>query len=217
MKKLRLRTKLFILLPFLVLSAGVFLFFNPGLLRWEDSGPRDLLDSRETALLEDGDIVLRRGVGLPSDLIISALGEGQGVSHCGFIFHRDGNPWVVHTVSAGLSGIDGVQTQPLEVFNRNSRPDSVVVVRLKPEVLEDRGMGEIRKSAYGYLEKKVPFDGAYDFSDKKKLYCTEFLYQVLKDGGLWTTPADLVWAGPVLGFSNFLSPRWFQVVLDHRR
>ena len=200
----------------IVLTGFIIIYFNPGVLRWEDKGPRDSLSSQEVKLLKDGDIILRRGVGLPSDMIISALGEGMGVSHSGFIFIRDGVPWVVHTVSPGLSGIDGVQTQPLEVFNKNSRPDSIVVVRINPQVNLPDSISRIRTTAYGFLASKIPFDNAYDFSETQKMYCTEFIYHVLKAGGLWMNPQQLVWRGPVLGFSNFVDPRWFQRILDHR-
>lgn len=202
-----------IALPLLA-ACATLLVLNPGLLRWEDAGPRDFLNPEETSLLQDGDIILRRGVGLPSDLIIHALGEGTGVSHSAFIFFNHGVPWVVHTVSPSLSGIDGVQTQTLEDFNRNSRPDSVVVVRpgYPPE-----GRSRLRAAAYRYLAAGIPFDGSYDFTSREKMYCTEFIWQVLVEAGAVSEDRLLPFRGPVMGFLGFLEDHRFTVVLDHRK
>lgn len=220
-----------------LLALPVFLLIflnNPGLAGREDSGRRDALAPAELAGLQEGDIILRKGVGLPSDVIATVLGEGLNISHCGLVvipqnehirripagrisFSAEGGsvqagrPAVIHTINSGLSGVDGVQIQDLAHFNTYSSERSVVILR--PRIGLEQRAGLVA-AAWSQLQAAIPFDNAYDQSDPSSLYCSELLFHIFKEAG-WDVASAQVYVMGVLGFGSFLDPDYWQVVYSH--
>lgn len=134
------------------------------------------LSSSEIAQLKDGDIILRHGFGMVSDLIVSTMNEEYDISHCAILV-KDRNGFnVIHSVSQSLSDFDGVQSQSLNRFISDSKENSIIVVRYK-----GNSDSLISGSAKYYLNKKIPFDNDFDIKDSSKIYCTELIWKVIKD------------------------------------
>jgi uncharacterized protein YycO len=134
------------------------------------------LTSYEMAQLKDGDIILRHGFGMVSDLIVSTMNEEYDISHCAILV-KDSNGFnVIHSVSQSLSDFDGVQSQSLHRFISDSKENSIIVVRYKGD-----SDSLISSSAKYYLNKKIPFDNDFDIKDSTKIYCTELIWKVIKD------------------------------------
>jgi hypothetical protein len=221
MKKTRRRLSLplVLLAPVLSVAASLSLIWLfPGLLNLGQTHSADALSPAEKRLLEAGDLILIRGTGYTGDLILLALAEPVGLSHCGIIVLRETGPWVIHTISPGLSGIDGVQAHTLDGFTDLSRAASVIVVRPRWGVAPAASTpgASVALRAQLYLDQAVPFDNVFDFEKRDKLYCTELLYQVLADGGFWNGRNAPVLKGGVLGFNTFLDPESFTVIINHQ-
>jgi uncharacterized protein YycO len=134
------------------------------------------LSQNEINKLKDGDIILRRGFGMVSDLIVTTMNEEYDISHCAIIVKDNNHFKVIHTVSQSLSEFDGVQSQTLSRFISDSKENSIIVVRLKG--ISD---SSISQRAKYFLSKKLPFDHDFDINDSSKLYCTELIWKVIKD------------------------------------
>jgi uncharacterized protein YycO len=137
------------------------------------------LTQEELNKINSGDIILRKGYGLVSATISETYNTNLDVSHCAFIIKKNNEFSVIQSVSQSLSDFDGVQSQDLKTFVKDSRKGSVIIVRYKPHPLDD--VSKITKRANYYLEKKVPFDHDFDPNDSTKIYCSELLWRVFKD------------------------------------
>lgn len=206
---------LFLALPMLALLSW-------GAVRWwhgeEEprlpNGERYSLSANEVSLLQDGDIILRRGSGMVSDMIASLLNEDHDISHCGVVTEREGKFYVVHSVSSNVSEVDGMQAHPLQQFVAQSKPGSVVVTRLRTE--GDRS--GISRRCVQYLKRAIPFDHHFDLNDTSSFYCSELIWRVVQEefGVDIFEGATLDKLSPYR-FSNFLDPALFEVVLDHQK
>lgn len=173
------------------------------------------LSAEEVALLEPGDIILRRGHGLMSDMIASVLTEQYDVTHCGIIAEHKGELWVIHSVSSSASEADGMQAHRLQEFVRQSKPGTVIVSRLRTGA--DRG--RIARHAKAYLRRRVPFDHAFDLDDSTRIYCSELVWRILRDDygvDVFDEPAPGDKAGRYR-FSRLVDPQRFDVVLNHQK
>ena len=137
------------------------------------------LSQDELNKINSGDIILRKGYGLVSATISETYNTNLDVSHCAFIIKKDNKFSVVHSVSQSLSNFDGVQTQDLETFIKDSRKGSIIIVRYKPRPLDD--ISKIEKRVNYYLEKKVPFDHDFNLNDSSKIYCSELPWLIFHD------------------------------------
>lgn len=173
------------------------------------------LSAAEQGLLEPGDIILRRGSGIVSDFIANLLQEPYDVSHCGIVVEHDSALWVVHSVSSSLSDFDGMQAHRLQAFVGQSKPQSVVVSRLRTPL--DRQ--PIAERAKGYLKRQVPFDHHFDLADSSTIYCSELIWRIIRDEygvDVFDAPAP----GDEVGryrFARLLDTARFDIVLNHQK
>ena len=171
------------------------------------------LSSDEKKLIRDGDIILRHGYGLVSDIIVEQLGEAYDISHCAIVCKLPDTCFVVHSVSSSISNVDGVQAQGLNSFINESQLNSVIVIRYKAQ---DKDLSAISRRAQDYLRKGVPFDEAFDITDSTEFYCTELLWKVLLNEF-----GDDIMLGKNnerkdhLRFDTFLDSTRFSIVLNH--
>jgi hypothetical protein len=135
---------------------------------------------QEKALLQEGDIIMRRGYGVVSSMISNMNDATYNLSHCAILVKDpNGQFSVIHSVSSDLSDIDGVQQQTLDRFTNESVPQTLVVIRHKGG---DTLIGhEIAKAARVYLKQEIKFDHHFDLSDSTTFYCSELIYRVYGD------------------------------------
>lgn len=179
---------------------------------------------------KSGDIILRRGRGLASDLIVRNFSGSGGWSHCALVIaasrlegldlallknrigfrntesnFSDEELLVVHSVDYGLSGVDGVQIQSLRDFMLYSIPGSSAIFRPK---FSKEGLEEIQRKALFAVCEGIPFDRSWSLSNQEALYCTEFLWYII--AGL-PEAAQFSWEAPsgILAFTNFSNPAYF--------
>ncbi len=172
------------------------------------------LAPEEYELIQDGDIILRHGYGLVSDIIVETLKEGYDISHCGIISADNDQLRVIHTVSQSISDFDGVQVQPLRPFVHQSHRNSIIIVRFKwPN--GDAGR-RISRKANDYLNQKIPFDNSFNIHDDKELYCSELIWRIIKDEfNVNIFPDMSETTKKYLNFSNFYNPEFFEIIINH--
>ena len=173
------------------------------------------LSDAEINKIHDGDIILRHGYGLVSDLIVQQLKEKYDLSHCAIVCKTDTGFIVIHSVSSTLSNVDGVQSQDLKSLIAESQYNSAVVIRYKPKVNLPDSL--IAVKAKDYLKKQIGFDPAFDINDSSKFYCTELLWKVILN-----EYHDDIMAGKNnarkdhLRFDTFLDSTRFDIIINHQ-
>lgn len=137
------------------------------------------LNNTELALIQEGDIILRKGFGLFSDHIATQFNDGSAdVTHAGILTKEKGQWQVIHSLSSDVSDIDGVQQQPLDTFLAYSVPNKIMVTRVKNAAMALGG--KITSSAKARLGKNIPFDHSGKFDDSTELFCTELIWEILE-------------------------------------
>jgi hypothetical protein len=177
-KKRLIRVLIIILV--ILLSIALFLFIYEYRSGQEQSFNKYRLTDSEIDSLQDGDIILRHGFGVVSDMIGETMNEKFNVSHCAIVCRPSADSIVIiHSVSSSLSNFDGVQTCELNKFMQESKPNSIMVVRYKSKI--NKSLSCISKRANYYLQKQVPFDDSFDIIDHSKIYCSELPFLIFKD------------------------------------
>ena len=165
--------------------------------------------------LQEGDIILRRGYGLFSDMIADMLNNKKyDVTHSG-ILHKKRNEWyVIHSLSSDVSNTDGVQEQPLKNFLQYSMPEKLLVVR--PNNITPAQGTQVVKRAQYYLQAKIPFDHIGTIDEPSQLYCTELIYQILdNDLHYIAFPTDKkVRKDTFSTMTTLYNPQYFTIIID---
>ena len=208
MKKVVIITFLF------ALSLTLFLFVYNHHNKQEHFFSDYSLTKSEIDSLQDGDILLRHGYGMVSDIIVNTLNEKYDISHCAVLVKDSNQLNVIHTVSQSLSDFDGMQIQSLKRFVSDSKKNSIMVVRFK-----NKNNSLISEFAKYYLSRKVPFDNDFDIEDSSKLYCTEFIWRVLENSYSINIKEDILKNKNKLNrykFDIFWDTAYFQIVINHQ-
>jgi hypothetical protein len=197
-------------------SLGLVLFFSMAVTPPAEGHrhlPGDPLSSEELALIQAGDVILRKGNSLVSTLIEDSLGEAVPLSHVALVVERPQGLGVIHSISSNLSGIDGIQFQYLSQFVRHSDPDSTIVLR--PQ-LSDQELATVLNRGESLLAMAVPFDHSFDLSGSEELYCSELLTVLFEEVQFWTDQHPVIThAFGWVAFETFWAHPGFAVVLDH--
>lgn len=210
---------------------------NTGTSKWTDTAAREERPDSDTAAIMNharpGDILLRRGKGLASDLIVSSFAGSGGWSHCALVVPLDlfaeigtesltprigfGEPLenirtarllVIHSVDEGLSGIGGVQIQSLEDFCTYSVPGSSALYRPK---IDSKGQHSLLSAARQAVLDGIPFDRLWDSSTAESQYCSEFIWRLFESAAL-SGKKEWNFVGGIVAFTNFSDPVLFEAV-----
>lgn len=169
--------------------------------------PKNQLES-----IQEGDIVLKRGVSPLSEVIIQELKEPVPLSHCGIVVQEGGEWFVIHAYAKEVRGFDGVQKTLLDRFMSDSHVNSIYFVRHKDS---HKYRKHIVESAKEYLKRGVPFDYQFDSMDHTKVYCSELVHVIFKDvTGKEILSKKQVGNNAIYTFNSFLRAEHFNVVLN---
>lgn len=169
------------------------------------------LSEEEKSLLQDGDIILRRGYGFISARIVETLKDTLNISHCGIIVKVDSVWSVVHSIPGNfsLSKDDGVKVTSLSDFIDDAYDNSIIITRLKRN-----NANQIAQKALTYAARKVPFDYDFNDNDTTSLYCSELIFLILKNK-FFLTPETLGAKKNPPPFSVFTNPDFFETIIKH--
>lgn len=175
--------------------------------------PADTLTPEELAVLQPGDVLLRRGYGLVSDYILAVLQEPLALTHCGLVIRQPNDQLgVLHTGSN--SDHEGVLIEPLSSFIHQSQAPSLVAVR--PNITPEQRQ-HLLLLAQEYAKAAAPFDYSFDDQNADALYCVE----LLRDLFLLVCQQDYLpihhrWGDQsLLGFQGFLDSSRFTPLFNH--
>ena len=213
------RKRSFIILCILCLFvAGLVLFihlYESQSKQKEQSNPYRL-EAGEIALLQEGDLIFRKGFGIIRDCIARTTQVCYNISHVGVLCKDAQHRWmVIHTVSNTLVNVDGMQIDELAHFVRQSYPNTIVVLRYRHG--SDSSRAAIVRQAYHYLDRQIPFDDTFDMQDTSEFFCTEFIRKLFLDvykKDLYELASDHPYAS--LRFGPFWNADNFSTVFAHQ-
>lgn len=174
--------------------------------------------TEEFSRINAGDVILRLGYGTVSESIAKILNEEYKVSHCGIIVPCDSCQYklkVIHSVSSSLSPVDGVQDDCLEIFIKNSQPNSILITRYKD--LDSSDVNNLINWANYYLNKGIPFDHSFDLEDSSSFYCNELLLHIFKNSHFplperYSSNSNM----ERLKFNYFWDSYYFEIITNHQ-
>jgi len=159
--------------------------------------------------LKEGDVILRKGNSVLSELIARNFPAAEGMSHCGFIFKIEDQYQVIHTISKSISGIDGIRMNTLEEFIREAKQNRICIIRYHKEL----NLAAMKKRCLVFLKQKTPFDNDFNLNDSSKLYCSELLRKVyLEQGEPDFFKLKEIVGVEVIDFSTFFDTKLFTLV-----
>jgi hypothetical protein len=173
----------------------------------------DTLTKAEIALMRNGDIVLRAGSGMVSSHIIGILNEPIPLSHCGVFYHTPQGDSVISSESRALQEKDGVQSEPLWLFIRDSKPHSMLIVR--PHGTLQQAQAVVTRAKH-YLAQNIPFDYAFDIREPTSFYCAELLQHIFIDVYKKDILNETLGTNkPLLRMQQFYDPQKFDIIIQH--
>lgn len=125
------------------------------------------------ASYQDGDLILRRGEGIFSDIARHFYSTEKRFSHVGIIITIRQHPYVIHSIHEEAKGHNGVVIEALQHYLQDIKDWAVYRLKLSRE--QQSSMATI---ALDYAQQQIPFDPYFDLSTQNALYCTEFIWQV---------------------------------------
>lgn len=152
--------------------------------------------SVDVKLLQEGDLILRRGRSVSSRAVVRADRQSNVYSHIGVLVCDSSQWFVIHCVPGEAEETNGeeiIKCDSLALFLRCDRAEAGAVFRYDTTA-------EVRTAvaadARRFLQSKVPFDRRYLCSDTTQLYCTEMVellyrhaYIYLSEGRRHNPPA----------------------------
>jgi len=147
----------------------------------ERSGNSSVIAGENTLpSFHNGDIILRKGSNLVSDLIAGNFQDCEDMSHCGIILVDPSGSFVVHTISGAISAQDGIRKEPIDSFIQNADNHKVIVLRSNS--ITDAAL--IRSECERLLRQKIGFDHEFDADDHSTVYCSELVRDVYQATGM---------------------------------
>lgn len=130
-------------------------------------------DDFDTTGIEPGDIILKKGRGPLSAMIVDAMREKESFSHCGIFVRNADSLCIVHSVSKRYGEKDGVQIIGLHAFLQDCVKGHTRVLRYKRDASLRRSFSS---KALRYADSSVPFDIEGQNEDTTAMSCLELLY-----------------------------------------
>ena len=137
----------------------------------------------DTAILQEGDLIFRRGVSLSSRTVLVA-GKNELYSHIGILV-KDSNEWfIIHSVPGETTKEQPEEKMKKETISEFFAPEKSVsgaIFRLDTTAIICSRAAQKAKELF---ERELLFDHQYNPEDSTKMYCTELIYFTYKSAGI---------------------------------
>lgn len=134
-------------------------------------------------LLQEGDVVFRRGTGLASRIVLTA--DSKGIySHTGILKKKKDKWYVIHAVPGEpdfKDEPDRVKMEEIEKFFTPSKAISGAVMRVEGD---SATCCRAAARAESFYKANVLFDHHYNLEDTTEMYCTELIDYVYRNEGI---------------------------------
>lgn len=134
------------------------------------------ISNLDTSKLQSGDIVLRLGNDITSNMLAQMNTSDKRFSHIGFCFKEDDNWMVYHALAAEFGEEKNMRKEPLEHFF-NSENNLSIGIAFTNFNHGQRAL--LYQKVQQWQQAKIPFDMAFDLNTDDKLYCSEMVAKAI--------------------------------------
>lgn len=171
--------KILLIIASIIFSLWLYRFIYNKVEYQKEKATTYILTEKEKDLLQNGDIILRRGHGMVSDYIVNSFNEKYKISHSGIIIKDKNIINVIHSESSSLLVTEGIQKQSINDFTDAGHKNSVIVVRYNK--CKPKDYKRIVNRANYYLNKNIPFSYILKPEDTTKMFCSEVIWHIFLD------------------------------------
>lgn len=124
--------------------------------------------------LKDGDIVLRTGNDVISNLFAQLNKTDKTYSHCGIAFYEN-HSWVVyHSIGGEDNPDEKLRREPFKNFVHPQHNLGFGICRY---ILPKKQLDTLHKIVHTFYAAQIPFDMKFDLQSNDRLYCAEMIYK----------------------------------------
>lgn len=127
-------------------------------------------------LLKDGYVVLRMGNSTQSRMLANINKQDQRYSHCGIVLIEDNYPFVYHSIGGEDNPDARLRRDSASHFFAAASNSALGIV--KYDFMKNT-TDTLRDIVHAMHQQQPRFDTHFDLSSTDKLYCTEFVRNVL--------------------------------------
>ena len=128
--------------------------------------------SKAVRLADNGDIVVRLGADLTSELLRNMNGKDRTYSHAGIICREHDTVFVYHALGGEFNPDQQLLREPLWTFGHPGGNKKLALYRIRMDSNASRKLTTIIQQVY---QQRIPFDTAFSLATQNRLYCTEFV------------------------------------------
>lgn len=191
---------------------GIYLFLLVAIYNCEEAKDSDFTDryGNISHLIEPGDIILRRGNSLLSNMILMESPEEIGLTHVGIVSF---DSTVIDIVGDSLH--PHVRKDSLENFVKNAVPGTICITRLRSNLLNRE---KVALEAEIFLKEKISFDYDFNTLDRTELYCSELVWIALhKASENLKFPTIIHYRDKkIIGLQTFLNRKYFSAIYSEK-
>jgi hypothetical protein len=142
--------------------------------------------SKAVRLAKTGDIVVRLGNDMTSEMMRSMNLTDPSYSHAGIISREGDTVFVYHALGGELNPNEQIRKEPLWQFGRPNGSKALGIYRVQ---MDSATYQRLMEAVHSFYQRHMPFDNSFDLRTKDRLYCTEFVSccfeQAFKDTGFF--------------------------------
>jgi hypothetical protein len=128
------------------------------------------------AMLQNGNLVLRMGLGADSHLLAQINQRDKSYSHCGIVVIEHGYPFVYHAIGGEDNPDARLRRDSASFFFSPQNNTRIAIVHLD---LTAQQLLVLDTVVHNYYRARPKFDLQFDLATDDKLYCSEFVYKAM--------------------------------------
>lgn len=149
--------------------------------------------------LKTGDLVFRKGKGFISTMFGMTSTAPEQFSHVGMVAVEHDGIFVYHMLGNAIPSQGGCKRESLESFCDPLQNSAISFYRIP--LLQDYEPTLLHRLQVIY-KSKTPFDEKFELSDNGPLYCSELIYNLVKESGHITLPLSYHRQIPYVALDN---------------
>lgn len=135
-----------------------------------------LLEDSCIAMLHQGDIVVRRGNDVTSDMLSLLNFTDKKYSHCGIVLVEHGYPFVYHCMGGEDNPDARMRRDSAQYWLTPANNVAIGVVRTDMPAVNKDSLVHV---VHGYYKQRKKFDIKFDLRTDDRFYCAELVYKAM--------------------------------------
>jgi hypothetical protein len=126
--------------------------------------------------LQSGDVLLRLGTDITSEMLRQMNQTDKRYSHCGIVNIEHDTVFVYHAIGGEFNPDQRIKREPLYSFCHPSENKAAAIVRTGSTATQQLQIGQQAKALWA---QGIPFDMAFDYQTDDRLYCAEMVSKAI--------------------------------------